>query len=116
MFGHGKTATNGIAVMNYLAGMAPRRAGSEEISKARSISRTFTAKLLTQLSGAGLVTGQPGAASSSVAPRRNYIPSVEPWVETHGSNPRLPSQSRSATEKDQPTIHIMRGITPAICV
>jgi Rrf2 family iron-sulfur cluster assembly transcriptional regulator len=60
MFIYGKTATNGIAVMSYLAGVAPRRAGSEEIGKARSISRTLTAKLLTQLSGVGLVTGQPG--------------------------------------------------------
>lgn len=60
MFIYGKTATNGIAVMSYLAGVAPRRAGSEEIAMARRISRTLTAKLLTQLSGAGLVSGQPG--------------------------------------------------------
>lgn len=60
MFIYGKTATNGIAVMSYLAGVAPRRAGSEEIARARFISRTLTAKLLTQLSGVGLVTGQPG--------------------------------------------------------
>jgi len=60
MFIYGKTATNGIAVMSYLAGVAPRRACSEEIAKARFISRTLTAKLLTQLSGVGLVTGQPG--------------------------------------------------------
>lgn len=60
MFIYGKTATNGIAVMSYLAGIAPRRARSEEIAKARFISRTFTAKLLTQLSGVGLVTGQQG--------------------------------------------------------
>jgi Rrf2 family protein len=60
MFIYGKTATNGIAVMSYLAEVAPRRACSEEIAKARFISRTFTAKLLTQLSGVGLVTGQQG--------------------------------------------------------
>lgn len=60
MFIYGKTATNGIAVMSYLAGVAPHRAGSQEIAKARSISRTLTAKLLTQLSAAGLITGQPG--------------------------------------------------------
>lgn len=60
MFIYGKTVTNGIAVMSYLAGVAPRRARSEEIAKARFISRTLTAKLLTQLSGAGLVTGQQG--------------------------------------------------------
>jgi Rrf2 family iron-sulfur cluster assembly transcriptional regulator len=60
MFIYGKTATNGIALMSYLAGVAPRRAGSEEIANARHISRTLTAKLLTQLSSAGLVAGQPG--------------------------------------------------------
>lgn len=60
MFIYGKTATNGIAVMSYLAGVAPRRSGSEEIAKVRGISRTLTAKLLTQLSAVGLVTGQPG--------------------------------------------------------
>lgn len=60
MFIYGKTATNGIAVMSYLAGVAPRRAGSEEIANARRISRVLTAKLLTQLSAAGLVSGQPG--------------------------------------------------------
>ncbi len=60
MFIYGKTATNGIALMSYLAGVAPRRASSEEIAKARTISRTLTAKLLTQLSAAGLVNGQPG--------------------------------------------------------
>jgi Rrf2 family protein len=60
MFIYGKTVTNGIAVMSYLAGIAPRRARSEEIAKARFISRTLTAKLLTQLSGVGLVTGQQG--------------------------------------------------------
>ncbi|MBN8458201.1 MAG: Rrf2 family transcriptional regulator [Verrucomicrobia bacterium] len=60
MFIYGKTATNGIAVMSYLAGIAPRRAGSEEIAAGRKISRMLTAKLLTQLSAAGLVSGQPG--------------------------------------------------------
>lgn len=60
MFIYGKTATNGIALMSYLARVAPRRAGSEEIAKARFISRTLTAKLLTQLSAVGLITGQPG--------------------------------------------------------
>jgi Rrf2 family transcriptional regulator, iron-sulfur cluster assembly transcription factor len=60
MFIYGKTATNAIAVMSYLVGVSPRRAGSEEIANARHISRTLTAKLLTQLSAAGLVMGQPG--------------------------------------------------------
>jgi Rrf2 family iron-sulfur cluster assembly transcriptional regulator len=60
MFIYGKTATNGIAVMSYLAAVSPRRAGSAEIAKERCLSRVLTAKLLTQLSSAGLVTGQPG--------------------------------------------------------
>lgn len=60
MFIYGKTASNGIAAMSYLAAVAPRRAGSAEIATARGISQVFTAKLLTQLSSAGLVTGQPG--------------------------------------------------------
>lgn len=60
MFIYGKTATNGIAVMSYLAAVSPRRAGSAEIASERSISRVLTSKLLTQLSSAGLVTGQPG--------------------------------------------------------
>ena len=57
---YGKTATNGIAVMSYLAAVAPRRAGSAEIARERSLSRVLTAKLLTQLSSAGLVAGHPG--------------------------------------------------------
>lgn len=60
MFIYGKTATNGIAVMGYLALVAPRRAASDEIGRARKISPVLSAKLLTQLSGAGLVAGQPG--------------------------------------------------------
>ncbi len=60
MFIYGKTAANGIAVMSYLAADPSRRAGSAEIAKARKISRVLTAKLLTQLAAAGLVSGQPG--------------------------------------------------------
>lgn len=60
MFIYGKTATNAISVMSYLAGVQPDRVGSGEIAKARGISQMLTAKLLTQLSSAGLVTGQPG--------------------------------------------------------
>ena len=36
------------------------RAGSREIAKSRGVSRALTAKLLTQLAAAGLVSGQPG--------------------------------------------------------
>jgi Rrf2 family transcriptional regulator, iron-sulfur cluster assembly transcription factor len=60
MFIYGKTSANAIAVMSYLAADPGRRAGSGEIAKSRRISRALTAKLLTQLAAAGLVSGQPG--------------------------------------------------------
>jgi len=60
MFIYGKTASNGISVMSYLAARPGLRAGSGEIAEARSISQPLTAKLLTQLAAAGLVSGQPG--------------------------------------------------------
>jgi Rrf2 family iron-sulfur cluster assembly transcriptional regulator len=60
MFIYGKTASNAIAVMSYLAERPGQRVGSGEIAGARSIPRPLTAKLLTQLAAAGLVAGQPG--------------------------------------------------------
>ena len=60
MFVYGKTSANAIAAMSYLAADPKRRAGSAEIAKDRGISQALTAKLLTQLASAGLVTGQPG--------------------------------------------------------
>jgi Rrf2 family protein len=60
MFIYGKTSSNAIAVMSFLAEDPMRRAGSAEIAKSRKISRALTAKLLTQLASAGLVKGQPG--------------------------------------------------------
>jgi len=60
MFLYGKTSANAIAVMSFLAADSGRRAGSEEIARARGISRALTAKLLTRLSAAGLVRGRPG--------------------------------------------------------
>ena len=60
MFIYGKTSTNAIAVMSFLAADPGSRAGSGEIAKSRGISRALTAKLLTQLAAAGLVSGQPG--------------------------------------------------------
>jgi Rrf2 family protein len=60
MFIYGKTSSNAIAVMSYLAAQPDRRAGSAEIAASRNVSKTLTAKLLTQLASAGLVTGQPG--------------------------------------------------------
>ncbi len=60
MFSYGKTATNAIAVMSYLAAKAPERVGSAVIGKERDISPVFTAKLLSQLASAGLLSSQPG--------------------------------------------------------
>ena len=60
MFIYGKTASNAISIMSYLAARPGMRAGSGEIAEARSISQPLTAKLLTQLAAAGLVAGQPG--------------------------------------------------------
>jgi Rrf2 family transcriptional regulator, iron-sulfur cluster assembly transcription factor len=60
MFVYGKTAANAVAVMSFLAGKPGRRVGSGEVARARSISPSLTAKLLTQLSAAGLVKGQAG--------------------------------------------------------
>ncbi len=60
MFIYGKTSANAIAVMSYLAADPGRRSGSGEIAESRGISRALTAKLLTQLAAAGLVSGQPG--------------------------------------------------------
>lgn len=60
MFLYGKTASNAIAVISYLAARPGELAGSSEIAEARKISHALTAKLLTQLSSAGFVRGQPG--------------------------------------------------------
>ena len=60
MFTYGKTATNAIAVMSYLAAKAPHRVGSAVIGKERDISPVFTAKLLSRLAGAGFLNSQPG--------------------------------------------------------
>jgi len=60
MFAYGQTSANAIAVMSHLAAVPGRRAGSGEIAEARGISQALTGKLLTQLSAAGLVNGQPG--------------------------------------------------------
>ncbi|MEI6279548.1 MAG: Rrf2 family transcriptional regulator [Verrucomicrobiae bacterium] len=60
MFIYGKTSANAISVMGYLAADPSRRSGSAEIARTRGISQALTAKLLTQLAAAGLVTGQPG--------------------------------------------------------
>jgi len=60
MFIYGKMAANAIAVMSYLASKPEEQVGSREIAEARGISLALTAKLLTRLATAGLVTGRPG--------------------------------------------------------
>jgi Rrf2 family transcriptional regulator, iron-sulfur cluster assembly transcription factor len=60
MFIYGKTSAHAIAVMSFLAADPARRAGSAEIAQARGIPQPITAKLLTRLATAGLVSGQPG--------------------------------------------------------
>ncbi|NDV61266.1 Rrf2 family transcriptional regulator [Puniceicoccales bacterium CK1056] len=63
MFPYGKTASNAVAAMSYLAegsGDPYFRASSVSISKGRNISKPLVAKVLTILSQAGLVGGAPG--------------------------------------------------------
>ena len=60
MFIYGKTAANAIAVMSYVAAIAPQRVGSGLIAEVRKISPMLTAKLLTQLASAGYLNGHPG--------------------------------------------------------
>jgi Rrf2 family protein len=60
MFLYGKMSANAIAVMSYLASHPDKLSGSGEVAAARGIPKPLTAKLLTQLATAGLVSGQPG--------------------------------------------------------
>ena len=63
MFPYGKTASNAIAAMSFLAeihGVEGARASSAAIAKDRRISKPLVAKVLTILSQAGLVGGSPG--------------------------------------------------------
>ena len=60
MFTYGKTATNAIAVMSYLAAKAPHRVGSAVIGRERNLSPVFTTKLLSRLASAGYLNSQPG--------------------------------------------------------
>lgn len=63
MFPYGKTASNAVAAMSYLAegsGDPEFRASSAAISAARSLSKPLVAKVLTILSQAGLIGGAPG--------------------------------------------------------
>ncbi|MEX0321366.1 MAG: Rrf2 family transcriptional regulator [Puniceicoccaceae bacterium] len=63
MLPYGKTASNAIAAMSYLAeryGDENAKTSSAAISDDRQISRPLVAKVLTILSQAGLVGGSPG--------------------------------------------------------
>jgi probable metal-binding protein len=63
MFAYGKTASNGIAAMSYLAiryGTEEERCSSLAIAEDRGLSKPLVAKLLTLLSQSGLVLGSPG--------------------------------------------------------
>ena len=63
MFPYGKTASNGIAAMSYLAeryGENGGKVNSAAIAADRQISKPLVAKVLTILSQAQLVGGSPG--------------------------------------------------------
>lgn len=63
MIPYGKTAGNAIAAMSYLAegyGGELRKISSQEIALGRNLTKGLVAKILTQLSQAGLVDGSPG--------------------------------------------------------
>lgn len=62
MFTYSKLAQAGISAVSYLAGISGegRLAGSAEVAESREMSRQLIAKVLTQLSRAGLVEGTPG--------------------------------------------------------
>ncbi|MCA9125755.1 MAG: Rrf2 family transcriptional regulator [Planctomycetales bacterium] len=62
---HQKTTQNAIAAMSRLAelygdGVSPTLASSRDIAESRSLPAPLVAKILTELSRGGLVTGSPG--------------------------------------------------------
>ncbi len=73
MIRYGKSTQNAIAAMSRLAEVhdGGLRLSSHDIAKTRGIPQTLAAKLLTQLSQAGLVSGAPG-------PRGGYALAKEP--------------------------------------
>lgn len=63
MIRYGKTTEKAISSMSYLAevyGDGQGRASSIDIARKRNLPQTLVAKLLTQLSQAGLVVSRPG--------------------------------------------------------
>ena len=69
-FGYNKMSQNAIAAMSYLAGQYADEsacATSAQIAKARDLSQTLVAKILTLLSQAGYVTGSPGPSTTAAA-------------------------------------------------
>ena len=62
-FGYSKMSQNAIAAMSFLAGQYEDKsalASSAQVAKARDLPKAIVAKVLTQLSQAGYVTGSPG--------------------------------------------------------
>ncbi|MCB9496047.1 MAG: Rrf2 family transcriptional regulator [Fibrobacteria bacterium] len=61
-FSYGKTSSNAIAVASLLSERWARgqRTSSLDAAKARGISRPLAAKLMVQMSQAGIITGTPG--------------------------------------------------------
>ncbi|MEZ6189855.1 MAG: Rrf2 family transcriptional regulator [Phycisphaerales bacterium] len=64
MIRYGKSTQNAVAAMSKLAEVYRRglRLSSREVADARDMPQTLAAKLLTQLSQVGLVSGSPGRA------------------------------------------------------
>lgn len=63
MLCYGKTASNAVAAMSYLAQIYKEpvnHAGSQTIADARGLSKPLVAKLMTILATGGLVNGTPG--------------------------------------------------------
>jgi Rrf2 family protein len=72
MIRYGKSTQNAIAAMSRLAEVYQddARLSSHDIAKTRGIPQTLAAKLLTQLSQAGLVSGAPGPRGGYSLSRR----------------------------------------------
>ena len=62
MIRYGKSTQNAVAAMSRLAEVYPLglRLSSREVAEARDMPQTLAAKVLTQLSQVGLVSGAPG--------------------------------------------------------
>lgn len=89
----GKTSAHALSVLSCLAERDGRAMGSAEIASDRGLSRALTCKVLTQLSGAGLVSGKPGPGGGyrlSKAASDISLMDVAVLFEAHGSMSRCP--------------------------